>query len=447
MNTNCDNKFYDVTIKELIPLTLKHWRKIILVGMVIAIGLSLFRFIPLYNTANEFQQDPTMVTEYEAEKRLLQESVEKIKNEVKLKEKELEESIYLNLDPTMITRGFLSFYLDTPIKDDALGYQQNLVHSYVSYFESGEIYNSIANQLDEYVNPVYLAQMIKTKTDYANGISSFNVYVMGSNNEQTDEIMQLIKQAVYSKKSDVSSIVTEHSISLVSENITVVADTKVKKDQDFQTEGYDALKSKLNKQETKLQNHESEYVTKKSALFSGLIFGLIGLIGGILLATGYFTVAAIFSNKIKSRKQIIDNYNVDVLGEYIPDTQKRKKIDVFISKLAEEPYDISINEIHRIVANNIIALSKSNRILILGSKDISNVVKVFEDLSTCGILKDYTIGYNDSPLNNPDTLANILKSEAVILVVKKNKTTLDELQNTIYTIKRYNKEFIGIILA
>jgi hypothetical protein len=447
MNTNCDNKFYDVTINDLIPLTLRHWRKILLVGIVIAVALGLYKFIPLNNTANEFINDATKLSEYEADKKLLQESVEKIQSEVKIKEKELEESIYLNLDPALVTRGFISFYLDTPIKDDALGYQQNLVNSYVSYFESGEIYDDIANQLDEYIKPVYLAQMIKTKTDYANGISSFNIYVMGSNNAQTDEIMQLIKQAVYNKKTDFCNIVTEHSISLVSENITVVADTKVKKDQEFQTEGYEALTSKLNEKKSELQSIESEYITKEYALLSGAIFGFVGLLCGMLLAIIYFTAVVIFSNKIKTRKQIIGNYSVDVLGEYIQENKKNNKIDIFISKLAKEPYDLSIDEINQVIANNILAISKSNKILILGCKDITNTEEVFESVSSCEILKNYAIKYNDKSLNNPDTLSDILSCDAVITIVKKNKTTLDELQNAIYTFDKYNKEFIGIILA
>ncbi len=447
MNTNCDNKFYDVTINDLIPLTLRHWRKILLVGIVIAVALGLYKFIPLNNTANDFINDATKLTEYEADKKLLQDSIEKIQSEVKIKEKELEESIYLNLDPTLVTRGFISFYIDIPIKDDASGYQQNLVNSYVSYFESGEIYDDIANQLDEYIKPVYLAQMIKTKTDYANGISSFNIYVMGSNNAQADEIMQLIEQAVYNKKTDFSNIVTAHSISLVSENITVVADTKVKKDQEFQTEGYAALMSKLNEKKSELQSIESEYITKKYALLSGAIFGFVGLLCGMLLAMTYFTVVVIFSNKIKTRKQIIGNYSVDVLGEYIQENKKNNKIDVFISKLAKEPYDLSIDEINQVIANNVLAISKSNKILILGCKDITNTEEVFENISSCEILKNYVITYNDKTINNPGTLSDILNCDAVITIVKKNKTTLDELQNAIYTFDKYNKEFIGIILA
>jgi hypothetical protein len=72
---------------------------------------------------------------------------------------------------------------------------------------------------------------------------------------------------------------------------------------------------------------------------------------------------------------------------------------------------------------------------------------VFESVSSCEILKNYAIKYNDKSLNNPDTLSDILSCDAVITIVKKNKTTLDELQNAIYTFDKYNKEFIGIILA
>jgi hypothetical protein len=447
MNTNCDNKFYDVTISDLIPLILKQWRKIFLIGIMIAVAFGLFKLIPIYIAADNFEKNPASVTKYEEEKKLLQGSIKKTQSEIEFKENELKESIYYNLEPTMITRGFISFYIDTPMIDKDFGYQQNLVNFYVSYFESGEICNNIATQLDEYIKPEYLTQLVKTKTDYANGLSSFNIYVMGSNRDQTYEIMQLIKQAVYDKKDDVSSILTEHTISMISEDITVVSDAKVKKDQLFQSEGLEALKSKLNDKKSLLQNIESTYVTKKDALLSGLIFGLIGLIFGMVLSMVYYAVVVIFSSKIKTRNQIESNYGVDVLGEFVQKHKKFNKLDALISNLSKEPYDFTKEETNRIIANNMIAMSKSKKILIVGCKDIPNVNQICDGISSCKILMDYELSFIDKPLSNSETLATMLNCGSVIIIAKKNKTTLEELQNAIHIVDNYKKDFVGVILA
>lgn len=447
MNKNCENSFYDITINDLMPLILKQWRKILFIGIIIAVAFGLYRFIPLYYTANSYHISPTNVEENEAKKKLLQESVEKLQSEVDLKETELAESIYYNLEPSMITTGIISFYIDTPIKDEALGYQKNLVSSYISYFDSGEIYNIIANQLNEYIKPNYLAQIVQAKTDYGTSPSSFNVYVMGSNKNQIDEILQLIKQEVYNKKSEVSSIVTAHSINLVSENITVISDEKVMEDQQFQIESFAALKLKLDEKKSELQNIEAQPITKKDALLAGLKFSLLGLLCGTALAMAYFSVVVIFSNKIKSRKQIINNYNIEVLGELYQEHKNNNKFDVFVSKLAGEPYGISKVEIYRIVANNIIAMSKSKKLLIVGCKDISDSRDIFDGISSCDILKNYEISCNVKSFSNSETLANILNYGSVIMMVKKNKTSLEELHNAIHIVESYKKDFVGVILV
>lgn len=439
MNTNCENKFdnetIDMTISDLIPLTLKRWRKILLTGIIIAVALGMVKFIPLYNAAT--------VTDNEDANKLVQKSVEQIQSQINLKENELKESIYYNLEPSIVTSGFISFYIDTPSQDVGLGDQKNLVNSYVTYFDSGEIYNTIANQLSDYIKPEYLAQIVQAKADYENGLNSFNVYVMGSNKEQVNNIMQLLKQEVYNKKTEVSSIVSEHSIRLVSENVTVITDPQITIDKQFQTDSINNLKTKLEEKKSELKT----IVTKKHALVTGLIFSLIGLLCGIALSATYYFVVIAFSNKVKSRNQMINHYGLDVLGEFNQEHKSNNKLDVIISKLAGEPYDISRGEMNLIIATNIMAMSKSKKILIVGSKCISNIEKIFDDIATCHVLKDYNIRMNDKPINNAETLANVLNYDSVIVIVKKNKTSLGELKNFIYKIEKYKKDFVGVILT
>lgn len=447
MNTNYENKFYDVTIKELLALTLKQWRKILFIGLIFAVVIGLYKFIPVYKIANNDQLKPTKVIENENEKALLQESINKKQSEINRKEKELKESIYYNLEPTMITQGVLSFYIDTSIKDENLDYQNNLVYAYASYFDSGEIFNKVSAQLSEYISPVYLKQIVKTETNYADEIGFLKIYVWGSNKTQVNEIFQLLKKEVYNYQSQVSNIVSEHKIKLVSGNITVVTDTQVKTDKELQEEGLKTLKYELNEKKTQLQNLESNSISKRNALKLGLKFGFIGLFVGIILAMLYYAAIIIFTNKIKSRKQIVNNYGVDVLGEYILERKKIKKLDIIISKFACEPYDASKEEMNLIIAENIIAMSKTKKILIVGCKDIKNTEKIFNCISSNDILKELELSCSDKSMYNSETLSKVLDSGSIIIIVKKNKTSLDELNDAVHTVNNYQKDFLGVILV
>ncbi len=443
MNTNCENKFYDITIYDLFPLVLKKWRKILLIGLIVAVVFGLYKFIPLLNIANNDQLLATQVIE----KELLQDSINEIQEEVNLKEKELKESIYYNLEPSMITKGIVSYYIDAPIQDEALGFQSDLVYLYVDYFNSGEIYKVVAKQLSDDIKPVYLSQIIKAEANGTNAPSSFNIFVMGASSKQTNEILQLIKQEINNKQSEFSNLVSEHTSKLTSENIVVVSDSKVLDDQNFQTNRYEALKTELNDKKSQLQNIEAQVNTIKDAVISGLLYSLIGLLAGIVLAMIYYFITVNLSNNIKSRKQIIINYGLEVLGELIQKNNKSNRLDMLISKLAREPYGLSTEEINRIIANNIIAMSKSKNILIVGCKDIINTEIIFEGISSCDILMDYKVGFSDKPLHTSETLSNVLKCDSIILIVKKNKTSLDELQNAIHTVNKYNKDLVGTILV
>lgn len=441
MNTKRENEFYEVTLSDLLSFALKQWRKILLVGIIIALGFGLFKFIPLYYGSNGDNLNPTEV----AEKKILQKTIEETKAAISKLEKEQNESIYYNLEPSLITKGFISYYVDTPIKDVDLGYERNLVACYLDYFISGEIYGQISSQLSEYIKPEYLLQIVEVEFE---GRSTFTIYVLGSNEKQTNEIMKLLKQELSRKKLEFSNIVTDHTISLITENIVVVSDSKVMDDQIFQLERIEALKTKLSEKESQLQTIETAAITKFDALFIGLKFGLIGLLVGIASAIMiYFSVAVILLNKIISRQQIINNFKIDVLGEFIQEKYKRRKIDVFVSKLVGEPYDMNNEDINLVIANNIIAMAKSKKVLVAGCKDVTDTEKIFEGISSCKILKDYEISFSNKSFSHHETLENVSDVGSVIIILKRNRTSLDELQNTICTIDNYNKDFVGVILS
>lgn len=444
MNGNYENKFYDVTIKELLALTLKQWRKILLIGLIFSISLGIYKITPVYKTKNNVQLKPTNVIENETA--LLQESIKKNQSEINKKEKELKESIYYNLESTMITQGVLSFYIDTKIKDENLGYQNNLVYAYSSYFDSGEIYNRVSEQLSQNVSPVYLKQIVKTETNY-DDVSFLKIYVWGSKETQVNEILQLLKAEVFNYQPKVSNIISEHTVKLVSENITIVSDTQVKTDKELQEEALTTLKLELDKKKAQLKSLEANSISEGNALKLALKFVFIGLFIGIILAILFYAAIIIFTNKIKSKKQILNNYNIDVLGEYIQGRKNFKKLDALLSKFAGEPYNISLEEMNLIIANNIIAISKTEKVLFVGCKDIIDIEKIFNGIYSSDILKELEMDFSNNTINNSETLSKIRDHGSIVLIVKKNKTSLDELYDAVHTINNYQKDFLGVILA
>jgi hypothetical protein len=247
--------------------------------------------------------------------------------------------------------------------------------------------------------------------------------------------MELVKQQLIASQASIASAVVPHSIALVSEDISVVSDEDLRDALKDEKDNLSTLKSNLSEKQAQYNAMDYPSVSMMGGFVSGMKYGLAGLFGCIIL-----------SDKVKSRKQLKDSYGINVLGEYIHRFKKQNSLDRYFSKMAGEPSGVPQDEMDRIIAQNIEAISDADRILLLGCEHVPDMQPLQDRLSACGILKGRKISTALDAVNKSDSLSGIFDAEAVVIIAKKDKTPLAELKMLTDTIDTYRKVFIGVIL-
>jgi capsular polysaccharide biosynthesis protein len=442
---NCDNLFYDITIKELAAQTLRHWRSILAAGLILAVVVGLYKSVPVYIRAADKELAAASLEAYEEEKAILGQEVERAQSLVDEKERQFENYIYYNLEWTMIQQGCLSFYINTPLTDETVYYQKNLVYAYISLIDSGQIQNTIAETLGGDIEAEDLKKIIKSESD-PDAPGFLNIYIYGLNDQQVSQIMELVKQQLIASQASIASAVVPHSIALVSEDISVVSDEDLRDALKDEKDNLSTLKSNLSEKQAQYNAMDYPSVSMMGGFVSGMKYGLAGLFGGIILLILFYACCIILSDKVKSRKQLKDSYGINVLGEYIHRFKKQNSLDRYFSKMAGEPSGVPQDEMDRIIAQNIEAISDADRILLLGCEHVPDMQPLQDRLSACGILKGRKISTALDAVNKSDSLSGIFDAEAVVIIAKKDKTPLAELKMLKDTIDTYRKVFIGDIL-
>ena len=225
MKENVQNPFYDVTIFELIVLTLKNWRKILLTGLTFALALAVFQLVPLIS----IQNNQKLKNDFNSQNRMkiseLKQDVEKLQSELDKRKDELKDSIYYNIDPISVVKETMTFYVNSPQIKKENSYVKDLIFAYTAAFNSDEIYTEISNKLETNINPEYLKQIIKAESNYDNDTGFFNVYIIGNSEQQVEEIGSILSTTLLNRKDLIAEMISEHSIKLFSNGISVVVIT------------------------------------------------------------------------------------------------------------------------------------------------------------------------------------------------------------------------------
>ena len=167
---------------------------------------------------------------------------------------------------------------------------------------------------------------------------------------------------------------------------------------------------------------------------------------GIFASAFLFAVLVIFSSKVKSSKQLKNNYSIHIIGELFNEKSNKNPFDRFLNSFLSKAYNLERSEMYKIIANNIVATAKSNNILIAFGKGVNNIDEIHKNVASQKKLDDFSVNCSTHDFYRAETLEKINNAETVILVVKNNKTSLEDLFDNINLINEYGKDFAGVIV-
>lgn len=455
----------EISISELWWYVISKWKWIV-IGM--AVGAILFGAYGAYSAykANEaaranVPKEYTMEDLTPEEQEEVEELVEDYEH-YKAEEEKLEKNYLMNIDYNNVTQNLVTYYIDTDYSYNYLevkeNYAETLVALYKIYLNGDEVYSKIMEleikELDE-IDMVFLYSIANEGCVLKIGVTA--------DEDWSDEISDVLTEAIEEYHSVATELVGEHKLVKLGEDKMITGSEIVRNGQNFKKSTVDTLlarieekKSRFNEKQIHVYQEEIEglvlneegsevspqTIKEKSIINFKYIF--IGVCGGTVVTIVWAILTYFSSKKIKSINEIIQVYNLEIIGKIIRD-------DVSKNRLSKKIYGIktTANEDEQ---QSYVADIIANKCSKQGIKEITICSSI--DTSTvtiCDIVnKIHKKGIGCKFVNNIDydreSLAETLNSSNVLIAEFLNVTTRNDLEAEIEICDNLSINILGMIV-
>lgn len=482
-----------VNTKNLLYHLLLHWRTIIIVALACAILFDCIGIYKDYKRNIDNQSNPknekeiAMSKAQSAQSELTEREIKdvdaaietylKYENQYRQLEGYFSDSPLMSFDyravPTAILRYRIDdhFMVEYPVIDKK-SYENDIAMTYMSQITSDELYSQIA---DECQIPLqYLREMVVVSIIGGNS-NILNFDIIGSDEEQCNKIIEIIKRQMDNLKKKNSVCFPEYDISIIVEKVTVgfndsVYDKQMKKINDLNTirinrasilnymtenqKQYCLAKMECvylqdeNADNNALTN-ETEKTSHITLLFPKLV--AIGLLAGIFLSCFVVVLCYLLNPVVRVKENITFGMGQNFLGTIWLQNDKKRFlafIDQTIRKWfygRESKFELD-KRIEMICAAIQIAMSKEdvNSLYITGaSEKTSEIIKNLEK----HIGDDILVKTGESLLYNSQSLKDFSESERVLFVEAAGDSRYDEVQKELEIADQSKVKVLGFVLV
>lgn len=239
---------------------------------------------------------------YRAQKASYESQITAAQTQIAQKEADKEKSVLLSVDLNDFRQRGGLWYIDThyQIRTDIVQQDPNptgsVVAAYQSLLSSGEFYTYVDQQMTEKVDAQYLAELIDIVTDPAS--ATLSVSVFGNSEQMAREIYTAAKAYLTSHSAQIKSSVHSHDLALVNEwdgSVTGEQAERVREAQSAYNSEVAELRAMVSDLQSKLLTLkvptslqttviENSILSDTEIAINAAIFGLIGLLLGVVLA-------------------------------------------------------------------------------------------------------------------------------------------------------------------
>ncbi len=454
----------EINLRFTIYKTLKSWRRIALVAIILAL---LFGGYKTYVLSSKYNDNIAMEKEraqFQIEMDNYREKGDSLTSEINnLKKSKLTQDEYNNNSILMKINPFneyvcsFSVYVDSNYKIlPELSYQnidntKRLLDAYSNYLTQGELYSEIMENSSQISERRYLTEIISTNVSESSAL--INIKVVNVNEESCTEIKNLIMTGLSKKTQELQDLIGEHSCTVVNEssyeNVNLDLDKLQQANNQYVAELVKNLFDKTQEYNKWVSAGEPvfEYNIErivKSIIKTILLTGLIGTLLGLV----YYFFIAITSNKISSTKELKDCRGITVIGE-IPTKRKRKFhfVDKWFAWIGEVNLKSSdYDHICKYIGRNIQGmLSEKEQTVVFVST--SNKEKVEPIISKIEKNKgSHVFKLAGNILMDSFAIDLVQNADCVVLVEEQDKATYTQLQDEIDHIMLWKKSVLGVIL-
>ena len=362
-----DAKMREVSLPRLLLLTLRRWRSMLVVGLVVAVLLACMKVVREYrnrgvsNTAHEeylaaMEIYNTSVESYTT-------AIERFQTKIDAKQKYFNESLLMQIDPhnecvstvTMVVRtpGLEQADQKTPEAGDtqsaAVVNASNVVHAYTDYIMNGISYDEIAASLG--VTEQSVRELVLVSADQFHFSSEFKIQARSMNMDTSKQIMDHILEELDRNRTAFAGSLGQYEISQVSRSEESVVDTILLQQQTELQNSIATLQRNLQTSQTSLKElikpTEATGASTKTIIKHGIKYGVVGMAGGIFLMILLYAVRILLKGRILTDDELTLAYGVRNLLTFPAGKGRKEKrfpVDRLVESLINDSPDMSVAE-------------------------------------------------------------------------------------------------------
>lgn len=437
MGKNSQLLFDDMTFKELMGQSLKHWRKAVAFGLLVALLLSGFTFLTSYKSLpSKMSEEDRIATETQIAN--LQGDIELLTEQIAVQQDYIDNSVLMNINPNTMINASMVYYIQLTGENAQL--EKNINYAYYAMVYSGEIAECVS-KMEGFSSSDYLKEIITAEINVDSEVPCIAVYAKHYDEKKANELLDAIASVFEIKKTDLSATMGDFDLNEISRSISVVSLPDLV---DTQTDAYTALttlQSSLSEKQSVL-DELTKSVTVSNLVIKTIVFFLVGFVVGFVGVTAVYAVIILASSNVKSANQLRSNYSVRVLGNFVFLNREIKKLDRLAYRLSDENVESSAEQVAELSKSNIEISAEGKNVLVI-SLSKNDRVETVQDLiqdteASISVIKS---GFEDA-----ETVKEMKKADAVVLLVGKFENTLYQLDMAKKEIEDNKKEFLGVIL-
>ena len=426
-----------VNLFLLVRNALKGWKLILLAGVILGCLFGGYKILSIHSHKEAMIEDyDTYAAKRDAYKKSIQEykqSVADLQNRIDKRIEYVQNSPKMQLNahnaPSASCEIKLSNVKDGKLKSEDFTMIKTAIANELLF---GDSLSPLAEKYG--VSLVNLREMFMVKTPSVG--STMRIVVHNDTLESSEELREDIIKVIESKHNDFAKAIGNYKMEVFNKSTEYAMDSDVITYQDKQNEAL----SKLQTESYTAQNQSTQLVkptsvqqySKKYMLISGIKMGVIGLIGGCILAIAALMFLMIQKGVIFAAEEIDGEYGLRKLADFSEggNNEPGNTIDYIIARL-----------------ENCAGGRKEMKVGVTGLADAARLEAMTGDLNKAAGTSANPIRFAFLPdlIGNAASLRNLRNVDGVILVEEIGKSEFMKVREEIALIADSEREILGTV--
>ena len=426
-----------VNLFRLVKNALKSWKLILIAGVILGCLFGSYKILSIHSKKDAMIEDyDTYAAKRDAYKKSLQEykkSVADLQTRIDKRIEYIENSPKMQVNahnaPSAICEIKISNVENGKLKAEDFTMIKTAIYNEILF---GDSLSPLAEKYG--VSLVDLREMIVAKTPSVG--SAMRIIVHNDTLESSEALREDILKVIDSKHKDFAKAFGNYKMEVFNKSTEYAMDSDVITYQDKQNEAL----SKLQTEAYTAQNQSTQLVkptsvqqySKKFMLKSGIKMGVIGLIGGCILAMAAVMFLMIQKGVIFAAEEIDGEYGLRKLADFSAGGKQedRNTIDYILARL-----------------ENCVGDRKDMKVCVTGLAGAARLETLTDDLNKAAGASANPIRFVFLPdlMGNAASLRNLRNADGVILVEEIGKSEFMKVREEIALIADSEREILGTV--